>query len=130
VVSDSGLAPNSATPQGAQPPNFPDPDLLATGVQIKALHVTDLRNAINALRTRLGLSVYSWQTSAGSGDLIKADRILEYGIRKYSDWPPINTIGNFVKAWRGPWGERALTNSFPHQNARKLVWRPRWKAMR
>jgi YD repeat-containing protein len=70
--------PSAATPQGAPPPVFTDPDLLASGgIQIKALHITELRSAINALRARLGFSAYSWQTSASSGDLIKADPILE-----------------------------------------------------
>src|SRR5882762_2884441 len=74
----SRLAPNSAMPQGAPPPTFTDSDLLASGgIQIKALHITELRTAINALRGRLGLSAYSWQTSAISGGLIKADPILE-----------------------------------------------------
>jgi len=74
----SRLAPDPVTPQGSPPPTFTDPDLLASGgIQIKALHITELRTAINALRGRLGLSAYSWQTSAISGGLIKADPILE-----------------------------------------------------
>jgi RHS repeat-associated protein len=64
-------------PQGG-PPTFTDPDLLASGgVAIKALHITELRSAIDALRVRLGSSVFSWQTAAASGGPIKADPILE-----------------------------------------------------
>lgn len=60
------------------PPTFTDPDLLALGgVAIKALHITELRSAIDALRVRLGSSVFSWQTAAASGGPIKADPILE-----------------------------------------------------
>ncbi len=70
--------PSPAPPQGAPPPVFTDPDLLATGgIQIKALHITELRTAINALRARLGLPAYSWQTTAASGGPITADPILE-----------------------------------------------------
>jgi len=64
-------------PQGG-PPTFTDPDLLAPGgVAIKALHITELRSAIDALRVRLGSSVFSWQTAAASGGPIKADPVVE-----------------------------------------------------
>jgi len=66
-----------SSPQGG-PPTFTDPDLLAPGgVAIKALHITELRSAIDALRVRLGSSVFSWQTAAASGGPTKADPILE-----------------------------------------------------
>jgi RHS repeat-associated protein len=69
--------PNTPNPQSG-PPNFTDPDLLAPGgVQIKTLHITELRTAINDLRIRLGMAAFSWQTSATSGGLIKADPIIE-----------------------------------------------------
>ena len=83
-LSDSPptLRPPSAPP--SDPPTFTDPNLLITGgVGIKALHITELRTAINALRVRLGMSPYSWQKplSTGgvvqSGGLITADPILE-----------------------------------------------------
>lgn len=68
---------NTAISQSS-PPVFTDPDLLASGgVIIKALHITELRTAINDLRVQRGFSVYSWQTSAASGGLIRADPILE-----------------------------------------------------
>ncbi|MGI9069471.1 MAG: hypothetical protein ACR2HX_24085 [Pyrinomonadaceae bacterium] len=68
-------APNTATAQGS-PPVFTDPDLLAAGgVVIKALHITELRTAINDLRARLGQAAYSWQTSLSG--FIQADPILE-----------------------------------------------------
>lgn len=63
-----------ATTQGG-PPVFTDPDLLASGVLIKALHITELRTAINELRSQRGLAAYSWQTSVPG--LVKADPILE-----------------------------------------------------
>jgi RHS repeat-associated protein len=70
------LPPGPTAP--ADPPVFTNPDLLAPGgVQIKALHITELRTAINDLRAQLGLSAFSWQTSAVSGGLITADPILE-----------------------------------------------------
>ncbi|HEV2827108.1 MAG TPA: RHS repeat-associated core domain-containing protein [Pyrinomonadaceae bacterium] len=65
-------------PAPADPPVFTNPDLLAPGgVQVKALHITELRTAINDLRAQLGLSAFSWQTSAVSGGSITADPILE-----------------------------------------------------
>ena len=45
--------------------------------EAKALHITELREAIDALRTNLGMSAYSRVASAAPGDLIKADPILE-----------------------------------------------------
>jgi RHS repeat-associated protein len=63
------------TPQGG-PPVFTDPNLLAPGgVVIKALHITELRTAINNLRAQRGHAPYSWQTSVTG--LIKADPIVE-----------------------------------------------------
>lgn len=44
---------------------------------MKAVHITELRGAINALRARLGMSAYSWQQSIAPGNWIKADPILE-----------------------------------------------------
>jgi RHS repeat-associated protein len=65
----------SPTPQGG-PPVFTDPDLLAAGgVIVKAIHITELRTAINDLRARMGISAYSWTTSVAGP--IKADPILE-----------------------------------------------------
>ena len=60
----------------AGPPTFTDPDLLAPGgIAIQALHITELRTAINDLRAQRGLSAYSWQTAVTGS--IKADPILE-----------------------------------------------------
>jgi RHS repeat-associated protein len=70
----SRSTPTSPSPQGG-PPVFTDPDLLASGVIIKALHITELRTAINDLRARLGMPAFSWQTSVTG--LVNANPILE-----------------------------------------------------
>lgn len=57
------------------PPSFTDPDLLASGVFVRALHITELRAAINDLRARMGMTAFAWQTSLTG--LVKADAILE-----------------------------------------------------
>ena len=44
---------------------------------VQSRHVAELRDAINSLRSHLGLAAYSWQTSAAVGALIKADPIVE-----------------------------------------------------
>jgi RHS repeat-associated protein len=82
-VSDSPptLRPPSSPP--SDPPSFTDPNLLAAGVVIRALHINQLREAINALRVRLGMSPYSWQKPTLTngvvqlGGFISAEPILE-----------------------------------------------------
>jgi RHS repeat-associated protein len=44
---------------------------------VRSLHITELRSAIDSLRSHLGLSAYSWQTNASVGAPIKADPIVE-----------------------------------------------------
>jgi hypothetical protein len=52
-------------------PNYPGE------TTVQARHITQLRNAINSVRTHLGLAAYSWQYSATTNDLISANPILE-----------------------------------------------------
>jgi RHS repeat-associated protein len=59
------------------PPVLHDNPLLVGQTTIQSGHITELRDAINALRTHVGMAAYSWLTSAAPGDLIKADPILE-----------------------------------------------------
>jgi RHS repeat-associated protein len=60
------------------PPSFTAPNPLVAGVtEVQALHITELRTAINALRGHRGLPAFSWQQPAGPGDWIKAEPILE-----------------------------------------------------
>src|SRR5713226_7146122 len=44
---------------------------------VQARHITELRDAINALRSHMNLSTYSWQYSATTNDYISANPILE-----------------------------------------------------
>jgi RHS repeat-associated protein len=44
---------------------------------IKAIHITELRDAINAVRALLGLSGYSWAESVSTGNFIKRSHISE-----------------------------------------------------
>ena len=62
-TSSIPLAPQSGTP------TFTDDPLVAGSTKIKAVHITELRDAINQLRTRAGLSAATWtdaQLTAGS----------------------------------------------------------------
>ena len=58
------------------PPSFTD-NPLAAGVVVKALHITQLRTAINDLRGHLNKAAYPWQYSATTNDWISANPILE-----------------------------------------------------
>jgi RHS repeat-associated protein len=58
-------------------PTIHDNPLFANQTTIQALHITELRTAINSLRSHLSLSAYSWQYSAITADYISANPILE-----------------------------------------------------
>ena len=59
------------------PPTFTDNPLAAGVTEVKALHITQLRTAINDLRGHLNKGVYPWQYSATTNDWISANPILE-----------------------------------------------------
>jgi len=83
-VSDSPLTlkglnadfPSATSPPQSGPPTFTD-DPLAAGVTVKAIHVTQLRDAINQLRQRAALPQVSWAETVSTGVLIKASHITE-----------------------------------------------------
>jgi RHS repeat-associated protein len=56
---------------------FTDNPLVVGQTTIKAVHVTELRTAINQVRAGVGLAAYSWQYSATTNDWISANPILE-----------------------------------------------------
>jgi hypothetical protein len=58
-------------------PVLNDNPLVVNQTTVQARHITELRDAINALRLHLGMSAYSWQTSATTSDLIIAGPIVE-----------------------------------------------------
>ena len=47
-------------PAGVRRPAFTDPRIVAGTTTVKAVHLTELRLRINALRRRYGLSPFSW----------------------------------------------------------------------
>src|SRR5205807_2023649 len=63
------------------PPTLHDNPLVVTpaiaATTVQSRHITELRTAIDALRTHLGMSAFSWQQTAAIGDWIKVDPILE-----------------------------------------------------
>ncbi|HET8782761.1 MAG TPA: RHS repeat-associated core domain-containing protein, partial [Pyrinomonadaceae bacterium] len=73
-------APDPVTPFQGAPPTFTD-DPLATNTIVKALHVTELRDAINALRLRAGIATVTWAEAVSSGVSIKASHITEMRTR-------------------------------------------------
>ena len=79
-LSDSPPTLYSSAPQSG-PPTFTDDPLNdpqnPESFKIKALHITELRTAINSLRQQRGLAAYPWQYSATNSDYINANPILE-----------------------------------------------------
>ena len=59
------------------PPTFNDNPLQVGVTIVQARHITELRTAINAVRSHYNLSAYSWQYSATTNDYISANPILE-----------------------------------------------------
>ena len=66
---------NSAVPQS--PPTFTDDPLVAGTTPIKAVHITELRTAVNQARARAGLAAATWTDSSLSGVAIKGVHIQE-----------------------------------------------------
>jgi len=68
-------------PAPPSPPTFTDDPLNdpqnPQKTPIKAIHITELRNAINALRGLVGLAPYSWAESISTASYIKKDHISE-----------------------------------------------------
>jgi RHS repeat-associated protein len=58
-------------------PELHDNPLVVGETTVQARHITELRDAINGLRSHLGFAAYSWQTSATTNSLLSADPILE-----------------------------------------------------
>jgi YD repeat-containing protein len=58
-------------------PTLHDNPLVVAGTTVQSRHVTELRDAINALRSHLAMSAYSWTTSAMTNDWITAGPVLE-----------------------------------------------------
>ncbi len=54
-----------------------DNPLLVGQTTVQSRHITELRDAIDALRSHKGLAAYQWQADASAGALIKADPIME-----------------------------------------------------
>jgi len=62
------------------PPVIHDNPLQVGVTTVQSRHITELRDAINALRSHLGMSRYVWTTAANPGDWVTADPILEMRI--------------------------------------------------
>ncbi|MGH9970025.1 MAG: RHS repeat-associated core domain-containing protein [Pyrinomonadaceae bacterium] len=67
--------PVTSAPQGS--PVFTDDPLVAGVTVIKAVHITELRNAVNQARARAGLPAASWAEAIGAGVVVKAAPIVE-----------------------------------------------------
>src|SRR5712692_6897377 len=59
------------------PPTFTDNPLTTGSTIVKAVHITELRDAINQARARAGLAAATWTDSSLSGTTIKAVHITE-----------------------------------------------------
>jgi RHS repeat-associated protein len=58
-------------------PVFANNPLVVGETSVQALHITQLRDAINALRGHMSMPAYSWQYSATTSDWISANPILD-----------------------------------------------------
>jgi RHS repeat-associated protein len=70
------IAATAGTSWGSAP-TFANNPLVSGATTVQALHITQLRDAINALRGHMSLPAYSWQYSATTNDYISANPILE-----------------------------------------------------
>jgi RHS repeat-associated protein len=104
-ASRASVAPD---PQGG-PPVFTDDPLVAGVTVVKAVHINELRTAVNQARTRASLSAASWAESVVSGTPIKASHIVELrtrlaeartalGLTAFSYTDPSLSAGTAVKA--------------------------------
>jgi len=106
AAGKAAVNPTASAPQN--PPTFTD-DPLTAGVTIKAVHVTELRDAVNQARARASLTAATWTDTSLPGVAIKAVHILELHARldearaalglsvaSYTD-PGLN-VGTIVKA--------------------------------
>jgi RHS repeat-associated protein len=59
------------------PPTFQENPLVIGDTPIRSVHITELRSAIDAVRSHFNLGPYSWQTAAAPGDLISTAPIQE-----------------------------------------------------
>jgi RHS repeat-associated protein len=91
------------------PPVFTDDPLVPGVTVIKAVHITELRTAVNQARARASLAAANWAESVSSGGLIKAAHIVELrtrldearaalGLSAASYTDPSLSAGNTVKA--------------------------------
>src|SRR5713226_7351389 len=67
----------SVTTGWGSAPTLNDNPLSAGQTTVQSRHITELRDAINSLRTHLGMAPFSWQYSATTNDYISANPILE-----------------------------------------------------
>jgi RHS repeat-associated protein len=107
---EPGALPATTAPFQSGPPVFTNDPLVAGTTLIQAIHVTELRDAINLLRPRAGLGTVSWAEAVTAGTtVIKASHITEMRTRleearaalalaatSYTD--PTLTPGTTVKA--------------------------------
>jgi hypothetical protein len=63
--------------QSVSAPTFTDDPLVPGTTVVKAVHVTELRTAINNYRATASLGAYSWSTTISAGTLITAAQINE-----------------------------------------------------
>src|SRR6185369_7407748 len=79
--SNKPAANTPPAPPVTGPPTFTDDPLTVNTTQVKALHVNELRDAINQLRVRAGLFTVSWAETIATGGPIKATHITEMRTR-------------------------------------------------
>src|SRR5712692_4811199 len=67
----------TVTAGSGTPPVFTDNPLVVGGTVVRAVHLTELRDAVNQARARAGLAAATWTDSSLTGIAIKAVHITE-----------------------------------------------------
>lgn len=86
-----------------------DPSLTAGTTSVKAVHMTELRTAINLVRAYYGLGEYAWASSIISGStslagwkahILEMRAAIDDVVSKVNSWDPASTAGNIaLPAW-------------------------------
>ena len=56
-------------------PTWTDDPIVPGSTRVKAIHINELRSAINTLRSQAGMSTYPWTDRTPNGDLPASTRI-------------------------------------------------------
>jgi hypothetical protein len=100
------------------PITFTDDPLVARQTVIKAVHLAELRNRVNVLRSAAGLPSASWTDPASPGVVVKAVHVLE--LRNAVD-PALSALGRVAGGWTDALGPGVVIKAVHFQEIRNRV---------